>query len=313
LADPAATTNEERLTRVGDVELAWDELGDPAGEPMLMVMGLGAQLIHWDPRFCELLGERGFRVIRFDNRDSGHSTKLRRRPPGTTAMLLGSRRNLAYSLDDLADDAAGLLDELGIDSAHFVGASMGGMIAQVVGYRRPEKVRSLALIMTGSGRRVASLPRMRAFGTLLAKPARSREQFIELLVKTFGVIGSPDHETDEEWLRKVAAATWDRGHSRAGVARQLHAITASGDRTRRLHAVRAATVVIHGKRDPLVRLAAGRSLANAIPGARLVEMPGMGHDLPPPLWPRIVDEIAANARRASDAQAVDAGARSAVA
>jgi pimeloyl-ACP methyl ester carboxylesterase len=295
----AAQESGEHLARVGEVELAWDELGDPDGEPMLMVMGLGAQLIHWDKRFCELLGERGFRVIRFDNRDSGHSSRLKGPPPKTAAMLLGSRRSLAYSLDDMADDAAGLLDGLGIDSAHLVGASMGGMIAQVVGYRHPDKVRSLGLIMTGSGKRVASLPRLRAFGTLLTRPARTRDQFVELLVRTFGVIGSPEHETDEDWLRATAGATWDRGHSRAGVARQLHAITASRDRSRNLRAVRAPTVVIHGERDPLVRPAAGRSLARAIPGAELRMIPGMGHDLPRAVWPEVVEAIATNAGRAA--------------
>ena len=309
-----ATEPRERLAKVGGLELAYDELGDPDGEPMLMVMGLGAQLIHWDRRFCEMLGERGFRVIRFDNRDVGHSSKLKGPPPKTTAMLWGLHRGLAYTLDDMADDAAGLLDELGIESAHLVGASMGGMIAQVVGYRRPRKARSLALIMTGSGKRVASLPRMRAFGTLMARPGPSREHFVEFMVKTFGVIGSPGYERDEEWLREVAGATWDRGHSRAGVARQLHAITASGDRTRRLRGITAPTVVIHGDRDPLLRPAAGRSVARAIPGAEMRMMKGMGHDLPPPLWPEIVDAIARNASRElpaarSGGAAVAAGAR----
>jgi pimeloyl-ACP methyl ester carboxylesterase len=303
----AAVVANERIARVGEIELAWDELGDPDGEPMLMVMGLGAQMIHWDVRFCEFLGERGFRVIRFDNRDSGRSSKVSGPPPKTTAMLLGLRRGLAYTLGDMADDAAGLLDALEIESAHVVGASMGGMIAQVAAYRRPEKVRSLGLIMTGSGKRVASLPRMRAFGTVLARPARTRDQFVELLVKTFGIIGSPGYETDEEWLREIAGATWDRGHSRAGIARQLHAITASGDRTRKLHGVKAPTVVIHGDRDPLVRPAAGHALARAIPGAELRMIEGMGHDLPRAVWPDIVDAIAGNAAKAG-APAVPAAA-----
>jgi pimeloyl-ACP methyl ester carboxylesterase len=308
MATAVVDPKDERFARVGEIELAWDELGDPDGEPMLMVMGLGAQMIHWDVRFCELLGERGYRVIRFDNRDSGRSSKVVGPPPKTTAMLLGSRRGLAYSLDDLADDATGLLDAIDIESAHVVGASMGGMIAQVAAYRRPEKVRSLGLIMTGSGKRIASLPRMRAFGTVLSRPARSREQFVELLVKTFGIIGSPGYETDEGWLREVAGATWDRGHSRAGIARQLHAITASRDRTKMLRGVRAPTVVIHGDRDPLVRPAAGRALARAIPGAKLHMISGMGHDLPAATWPEIVNVIAANAAAADAAGAERVGA-----
>jgi pimeloyl-ACP methyl ester carboxylesterase len=299
---------QERLERVGDIELAWDELGDPAGEPMLMVMGLGVQLINWPEPFCEMLGDRGYRVIRFDNRDVGHSTRLKGPPPKTIPMLFGLRRGLAYGLEDMADDAVGLLDALEIDSAHFVGASMGGMISQVAGYRHPDRVRSLGLIMTGSGKRTSSFPRLRALGTLLAKPARSREQFVELAVKTFSVIGSPDHETDEEWLRESAGAIWDRGHSPAGVARQLHACTVSGDRGKRLGAVRAPTVVIHGTRDPLIRPSAGKDLAKSIPGAELHMLSGMGHDLPPGLWPEIAGLLAENARRAASAPATAATA-----
>jgi pimeloyl-ACP methyl ester carboxylesterase len=291
----------ERFAKVGDLELCYEELGDPSGEPMLLVMGLGTQLIHWHPRFCEMLGARGFRVIRFDNRDAGRSTTIAGPPPGTVAMMLGLRRELAYELDDMADDATGLLDALGIDSAHLCGVSMGGMIAQVAAYRSPERVRSLTLIMTGSGKRVASLPRMRAFGTLISKPARTREQFVDLVTRTFGVIGSPGYPMDAEReaeFRATLAHSWDRGHSTAGVARQLHAITASGDRTKRLRGVRAPTLVIHGDKDPLVRPMAGKALAKAIPGARLRIIEGMGHDLPPPLFERLTAEIAENAARA---------------
>jgi pimeloyl-ACP methyl ester carboxylesterase len=163
---PAPPTATERLVRVGDLELCCEELGDPDGEPMLLVMGLGAQLIHWDRGFCELLGERGYRVIRFDNRDSGRSTHLRAPVPRRAAMLLGRGRP-AYRLEDLADDAVGVLDGFALDSAHIVGASMGGMIAQVAGYRRPGRVRSLALIMTNSGRRTVSTPTRRALAALL--------------------------------------------------------------------------------------------------------------------------------------------------
>ena len=173
-------------------------------------------------------------------------------------MLLGSRRGLAYSLDDMADDLAGLIEHLGLDSAHVVGASQGGMIAQVLGYRRPERVRSLGLIMTGSGKRITSLPRLRALGVLLSQPPRDRDRYVDAVVKLFKVIGSPDYPPDEARLRELVAAGFDRGHNPPGAARQLHAITASGDRSRRLRGVRAPTVVIHGTRDPLVRPAAGR-------------------------------------------------------
>jgi pimeloyl-ACP methyl ester carboxylesterase len=289
---------EEQRAPVNGIELAYQELGEPDGEPVVLVMGLATQLIHWDLGFCELLAGEGFRVIRFDNRDIGHSTHIEADVPGRPAMLLGLRRGLAYTLEDMADDVAGLIEHLGLESAHVVGASQGGMIAQVLGYRRPERVRSLGLIMTGSGKRVTSLPRLRAFGTLMSEPPRDREGYVETVVRTFRVIGSPDYPRDEDRLRQLVGAGFDRGTNPGGVARQLHAITASGDRSRRLRAVRAPSVVIHGERDPLVRPAAGRSVAAAIPGAKLVMIGGMGHDLPRQLWPLIVGELVANARRA---------------
>jgi pimeloyl-ACP methyl ester carboxylesterase len=289
---------DERRAPANGIELAYRELGEPEGEPMVMVMGLGTQLIHWPEGFCELLVERGFRLILFDNRDVGHSTWIDAPVPGRTAMLLGLRRGLAYTLDSMADDLGGLIEHLEIAPAHVVGVSQGGMIAQVLGYRRPELVRSLGLIMTGSGKRVASVPRLRALGTLMRELPDDRDAHVEAMVRVFRVIGSPDYPEDERWLREAIAAGYDRGNNQAGTARQLHAITASGDRTRRLRGVKAPTVVIHGTRDPLVRPAAGRALARAIPGARLELIAGMGHDLPPALWERIADLLADNARRA---------------
>jgi pimeloyl-ACP methyl ester carboxylesterase len=294
----AADGAEERFVSVGDLELCCDELGDPDGEPVLLVMGLGAQMIHWDRGFCELLGERGYRVIRFDNRDVGRSTHLRAPVPGRAAMLFGAGRP-AYRLDDLAHDAVGVLDGFGLASAHVVGASMGGMIAQVVGYRHPERVRSLGLMMTHSGRRTVAMPTPRALRALMAPPPRSRDDLIESMLRAFRTIGSPAYPIDEERFRAVAGVTWDRGYDAAGDARQLHAITASGDRTRHLKLIRAPTVVIHGDSDPLVRPAGGRLIARTVPGAELVSIAGMGHDLPEPVWPQIVDAIDRNARRAS--------------
>jgi pimeloyl-ACP methyl ester carboxylesterase len=289
---------DEKRAPVNGIELAYQELGEPDGEPMVMVMGLGTQMIHWPKGFCELLVERGFRLILFDNRDIGHSTWIDAPVPRRTAMLLGLRRGLVYTLDDMADDLGALIEYLEIAPAHVVGVSQGGMIAQVLGYRRPELVRSLGLIMTGSGKRVASVPRLRALGTLMRELPDDREAHVKAMVRVFRVIGSPDYPEDEEWLREAIAAGYDRGNNRAGSARQLHAITASGDRTRGLRSVKAPTVVIHGSRDPLVRPAAGRALARAIPGARLEMIEGMGHDLPPALWERIADLLADNARRA---------------
>jgi pimeloyl-ACP methyl ester carboxylesterase len=289
---------EERIAPVNGIEIAYQEIGEPDGEPIVLIMGLGTQMIGWDLGFCELLAEEGFRAIRFDNRDVGHSTWIDAPPPAFLPMLLGIRRGLAYALEDMAADAAGLIGHLGLDSAHVVGASQGGMIAQVLAYDHPELVRSLGLIMTGAGKRIASVPRLRALGSLLSRPPRDRERYVETVAKTFEVIGSPDYPPDEERMRAVIAAHYDRGHNPAGVARQLHAITCAGDRTGRLRGVRVPTVVIHGDRDPLVRPIAGRLLAKAIPGARLEMIEGMGHDLPPALWPRIAGRLVENARRA---------------
>jgi pimeloyl-ACP methyl ester carboxylesterase len=293
---------DELRAPVNGIELAYQELGDPDGEPMVLVMGLGTQMIHWPEGFCELLAERGFRLIRFDNRDIGHSSVIDAPAPSRTAMLLGLRRRLAYTLDQMADDVAGLIEYLEISPAHVVGVSQGGMIAQVLGYRHSDLVRSLGLIMTGSGKRVASLPRLRALGTLMRELPDDRDAYIDALMKVFAVIGSPGYPDDRESLRRLIAEGFDRSHNPAGTARQLHAITASGDRTRELRTVRAPTVVIHGTRDPLVRPAAGRALAKAIPGARLEMIEGMGHDLPPALWERIVGLLADNAGRAAAAR-----------
>ena len=292
---------DEQRAPVNGIELAYQELGEPDGEPIVLVMGLATQMIHWELGFCELLAGEGFRVVRFDNRDIGHSTYIDRGVPSPIAMLFGLRRGLAYTLDDMADDLAGLIEHLGLESAHVVGVSQGGMIAQVLGYRRPERVRSLGLIMTGSGKRAASVPRLRALGVLMSRPPRDRERYVDAVVRTFEVIGSPAYPPDEDRLRELVASGFDRGHNPAGGARQLHAITASGDRSRRLRGIRAPTVVIHGTRDPLVRPGAGRSVAAAIPDSRLVMVPGMGHDLPRQLWPLICREIVANARRARPA------------
>jgi pimeloyl-ACP methyl ester carboxylesterase len=291
----------ERFAPVNGIELCYEDLGDPDGEPMLLVMGLGTQLIHWNPGFVNALADRGFRVIRYDNRDAGHSSKIDHPPPGRVAMMFGLPRGRAYHLNDMADDAAGLIEALGLQSAHAFGVSMGGMIAQVAAYRRPDRIRSLTMMMSGSGKRVASLPRLRALGTLLVKPPRSKEAFVKRTLRTFEVIGSPAHPLDAERkaeFRRTLELTWDRDHSSAGVARQLHAITSSGDRTRRLRDIRAPALVIHGDRDPLVRPAAGRSLARAIPGAEFRLIPGMGHDMPPALFEEFADAIAANAARA---------------
>jgi pimeloyl-ACP methyl ester carboxylesterase len=294
-----AEFGEERIAPVNGIELAYQEIGDPEGEPLLLIMGLAMQMLSWDEDFCALLAERGFRVIRFDNRDIGRSTKLREAGlPRWSDVVLGRRGSAPYLLDDMADDTTGLLDHLGIESAHMVGASMGAMIAQTVAIRRPERVRSLVSMMSTTGNRWLGLPTWKAFGTLFVRMPRDREAAIEQTVRIFKTIGSPGYPIDEERLRALAAASFDRSHTRVGVARQLHAITASGDRTRELRKLRLPVTVLHGGSDPLIRPRAGRATARAIPDARLRIFEGMGHDLPRQLWPEFADEFVAAAARA---------------
>jgi pimeloyl-ACP methyl ester carboxylesterase len=264
-------------------------------------MGLATQMLGWDEGFCAMLAERGFRVVRFDNRDIGRSTKIEEAGlPKRTDMLLGRHRTAPYFLRDMAADTVGLMDHLGIDSAHVVGASMGGMIAQTVAIHHPERIRSLVSIMSTTGNRWLGLPTWKAFGTLLARPGAGREETIEHTVKVFRIIGSPAYPMDEPRFRELAGASYDRSHSRAGVARQLHAIIASGDRTPALEKLRLPATVLHGGSDPLIRPHAGRATARAIRDSRLRIFDGMGHDLPRQLWPELLEEIAATAERAGE-------------
>jgi pimeloyl-ACP methyl ester carboxylesterase len=294
--EPAAG---EQLAPANGIEIAYEQFGDRDGEPLVLIMGLATQMIHWDDDFCGLLAERGYRVIRFDNRDIGHSTMIDSGGvPGTGAMLFGFGRP-AYLVGDMAADTVGLLDHLEIDAAHVVGASMGGMIAQQVAIDHPSRTLSLCSIMSTTGNRRLRLPRWRAFGAMLAKPARSREGYVEQAVKTFKVIGSPGYPMDEPRFRELVGRAYDRSFHPPGVARQLHAINCSGDRSKALRRLDLPAVVIHGASDPLVRPIGGRATARAIPGARLRMIEGMGHDFPRQLHQRFVDEIDSNARRAA--------------
>lgn len=292
--------SEERLAPTNGIEIAYQEIGDSDGEPLLLIMGLATQMLAWDEGFCAMLAERGFRVVRFDNRDIGGSTKIESAGlPKRTDMLLGRRRTAPYLLRDMAADTTGLMDHLGIESAHLVGASMGGMIAQTAAIRRPQRVRSLVSMMSSTGNRWIGLPAWKAFRTLFARPGAGREAAVEHTVKVFRTIGSPGYPMDEERIRTLSAASYDRSHSRAGVARQLHAVTASGDRTAALEKLRLPATILHGGSDPLIRPVAGRATARAIRDSRLRIFEGMGHDLPRQLWPEFVDEIAATAARAT--------------
>jgi pimeloyl-ACP methyl ester carboxylesterase len=290
---------EELTAPSNGLELVYQEMGDRDGEPLVLVMGLATQMLGWDEAFCSLLADRGFRVVRFDNRDIGRSTKLDAAGvPSRLDMMSGRRATAPYLLRDMAKDTIGLMDHLGVSSAHLVGASMGGMIVQTAAIEHSERVRSLVSIMSTTGSRWTGLPSWRAMSVLLGAPPRDREAAVERGIRTFKVIGSPGFPFEEDRIREIVGRSYDRGHNPAGVARQLHAITASGDRTKALRNVRVPATVIHGKRDHLVRPAGGRATARAIPGARLKMIDGMGHDLPRELWPSFVEEIAATAARA---------------
>jgi pimeloyl-ACP methyl ester carboxylesterase len=293
------TWSSERLAPVNGIELAYQEAGDRAAELMLMIMGLGSQMIGWPDPLCELLVERGFRVIRFDNRDSGHSTWLREAGVPSLNRTSPGDTDVPYTLDDMAADTAGLLDHLGIERAHVTGASMGGMVAQTLAIRSPERVASLCSIMSTTGAPGVGEPTPEATAVLMTRPPADVEAYVEFAVRARRVIGSPD--LDEDAVRRIAALAHERGLNPEGTQRQLGAIIASGDRTDALGRLAVPTVVVHGERDPLIGSSGGRATAAAIPGAELVLIPGMGHDQPPSTWPRIADAIEANARRAGAA------------
>lgn len=281
------------------ISLCYDTFGDPANPPMLLVMGLGAQMTMWDPAFCEALAARGFYVIRFDNRDVGLSTRMEGGPePDLPAAIGGDLSSAAYTLWDMADDAIGLLDHLGIAKAHIVGASMGGMIVQAMAIRHPGRVLSMTSIMSTTGNREVGQSTPGAMAALVAPPPNSREEAIEGAVQVMRIIGSPSYPLDEDELRRRTAEDYDRCFYPAGMARQIVAIIASGDRTEALKEVSVPTLVIHGEADPLVTLSGGQATAAAIPGARLLTFPGVGHDIPRQLMDQYVEAIVENSRRA---------------
>jgi pimeloyl-ACP methyl ester carboxylesterase len=292
---------DERFCKIGDVELCYEPFGDPDRPAVLLVMGLGTQMIAWQADFCGQLADRGFYVIRYDNRDAGHSTHLSdRRAPRPREIITRRIKRPAYLLKDMAADGIGLLDELEIERAHVVGASMGGMIAQTMAAQHGNRVRSLVSIMSSTGSRWSGQPAPRVLPLLLQRPADSKEDYVERIVKAFKLIGSPGFERDDDELRELAGLSWDRGVDPAGFARQLGAIIASGHRLADLKRIRVPTLVIHGKADRLVRPSGGRATARAIPNARLDLIDGMGHDLPRGVWPRILDGIEQNAARAAE-------------
>jgi pimeloyl-ACP methyl ester carboxylesterase len=270
--------------RANGIDIEYETFGDSGSAPLLLVMGFGAQMIAWPDAFCSALVDCGFHVIRYDNRDVGLSTMT----------------DTPYSVDDMADDAAGLLITLGIRAAHVVGASLGGAIAQSLTIRRPEMVLSLTSIMSGPGRldRAGSDPEL--IRVMAEPPVADRAGAIERAVRIARAKGSREM-FDEGGARRAAARAWDRNPSYEGIQRQRRAMAASGDRTDALRTVSVPALVIHGEADPLVHVSAGRRTAEAIPGARLITIPGMGHDLPKQVWPEVVGAIAEVAGRARTA------------
>jgi pimeloyl-ACP methyl ester carboxylesterase len=290
--------------RANGIELEYDTFGRPDAEPLLLVMGLGAQMVLWEEDFCELLAERGHFVIRFDNRDIGLSTKFASHGvPDVLQMMMdgmaGKPLSAPYTLDDMADDAAGLLDALDIGRAHVCGASMGGMIAQTLAIRHPARVKSLTSIMSTTGAPDLPGPRPEAAAVLVTPIPTDRDGAIERGVTVFRTIGSPGFPFDEEGTRRRAALQYDRCHHPEGQARQLAAILAHGSRRERLRDVRVPALVIHGADDPLVPVEGGHDTAASIPNAELLIIEGMGHDNPRDAWPRVIDSICALTSRAA--------------
>jgi pimeloyl-ACP methyl ester carboxylesterase len=283
--------------RINGIELCYEELGNPQAPPMLLIMGLGGPMFWWDDDFCEALAARGFRVIRFDNRDVGRSAGGT--APARVVPAYLRRAAPEYTLDDMAADAAALLTHLGIPAAHVVGVSMGGMIAQVLALRFPERVRSLVSMMSSTGSRKVGWTHPKVIARMFTKLPAGEDAYVARNLDGFRRIGSPRYVADNLERHRVRAhRTYSYGLNPAGTMRQLAAIVAAPDRTAELAGIRVPTTVIHGTSDPLVHVSGGKATARAIPGAELVLIPGMGHDLPRQLWPVLLDAIERTARRA---------------
>jgi pimeloyl-ACP methyl ester carboxylesterase len=290
---PRATAN--------GVDLEYETFGDPRSAPLLLIAGLGSQMLSWDEELCELLVSRGFYVIRFDNRDIGLSTYLDELGPADILAAAGGDARPAYRLEDMAADAAGLLDALGIPAAHVVGTSMGGFIAQLVALNHPEHVLSLTSIMSGPNGDDEVPPTADGSAVLLVPAPTTRDDRIALAVWVRKTLVGPADEFDADYEAARAARIVDRAYHPAGFGRQLVAILAAPSRIDRLKSLHAPSLVIHGAADILVPIENGRKVAAAIPGARLLEIEGMGHDLPKRAWPQIADAIAELARQSATA------------
>jgi pimeloyl-ACP methyl ester carboxylesterase len=290
---------EEQFCDVGrGITLCYETFGKPSDPTALLVMGLGTQMVAWHEEFCRELAAQDLHVVRFDNRDIGRSTHVQGAPPTIGQLLLRSRRAARYTLADMADDASGLLRELGLAPAHVIGASMGGMIAQTLAARHPDQVRSLTSIMSNTGALTNGQPALRLYPFFLRRRPAGLDEYVAHFARMFAAIGSTGLPREPDQVRALAGVSYERDHDVAGPGRQLAAIIASGDRTRELRRISAPTLVVHGTADPLVSPSGGRATARAIKGAKLMNVTGMGHDMPRAIWPRLIDAIVENAARA---------------
>jgi pimeloyl-ACP methyl ester carboxylesterase len=289
------------MAKANGIELCYDTFGDRAAPPMVLIMGLAAQMIAWDDDFCGELASRGYWVVRFDNRDIGLSTKFAQHGVPDVMAMLGARLQgksvpAPYTLRDMAADTIGLMDALGIKSAHVIGASMGGAIAQEIAIRHPARLRTLTSIMSSTGEPGLSQPTPEAMQILMAPTPTDRDAYLERYRQTWRVLRGPGFPLDEARDAARGARIFERGLNPPGAARQLAAIMTSGSRKEALAAVKTPALVIHGDADPLVRLDGGEATARAIPGAKLMVIAGMGHALPIPMWPQIIAAIEGHAR-----------------
>jgi pimeloyl-ACP methyl ester carboxylesterase len=282
----------EKIAKAGDVELAYDTFGNPSSPPMLLIMGLGAQMIRWDDAFCQAIAAQGRWVIRFDNRDVGLSTKCDEAGvPDVISLIQGQKVDVPYTLKEMAHDAVGLLDSLGIQAVDVVGVSMGGMIAQTMAIHYPERVRTLTSIMSSTGNPDLPQSTPEAMEVLIAPPVSNRNDYVTSQLKAAKVLHGPTYPLNEEYVRNYAERSYDRCYDPTGFARQLGAILGSGSRNEALRNVKIPTLVIHGDADPLVPVAGGKDTAKSIPNAKLVIIEGMGHSFPTEMVPKILQEL----------------------
>jgi pimeloyl-ACP methyl ester carboxylesterase len=302
---PAKGGNPMSNVSANNIRIEYETFGNPSSPPLLLIIGLGSQMIYWDESFCRQLAEAGLYVIRFDNRDVGLSTKWDQ--TGTPdvmdvigKLMAGQKVTPPYTIEDMAADAVGLLDALSIEKAHICGMSMGGMIAQALAIGYPRRVLSLTSIYSTTGNPDLPRPKPEVMGLLLTPPPQERKPFIEFNLKVFRAITGPRFGFDEKWVRKLMGLAYDRSFCPQGDARQLVAILTQGNRKAGLKGVKVPTLVIHGDADPLVPMEAGKDTAEAVSGAKLKIIEGMGHDLPHgELWAQIAKDIIAHTKGAS--------------